>query len=586
MPTQTAKVFSPFPMPGSHRPAVWFELWDARTDRLIARIDDGGYVDPELVLHRPVNIVAVPADPASVESIFFDFKGERTRTENVYPYALFGDRRGDFNGSELELGEHSLSVTAYAQNRLKGSQVFSDTLTFVVGTPPLTIEIDDGSITEGKRTSDVRPIAVNAHATVTLSVETGGWSIVDGVLTRDAAADYDESAGGEQTETVIIRAENANGDSATARVAIAIENVVDTEEVLSGWISSLRYTTGDAEGAIPVSDGIAVYEDGTGTALQRVTPYFTHLGVLGLLEADAIPTAEQNVIAGAWLDWFVDHIDPAAGVPLDTWYSPDGAYGTTCPVAGDPVQCEFTDAADSSAALFLVAVETLLENEGGGDYAPAREDVRAVTDTLLALRDPGDGLFWAKQTYPVKFLMNNVEVLEGLRAAEAIERLHYGNASRAHEIAAYAAELEAALYDGGPGGLYDSDSGLFFTHKDGAGGRGVPDLDQWYPSMMAQIWPTVFGQVEHRHAYDQVHAAIEQTVGGESLTDGDCAALLTVTGQHAPALAYAMQLHDTPYALSLIECMADDVAPAFDWPFTVADAGWMLMADGDAFDFF
>ena len=48
--------------------------------------------------------------------------GEVTRTENVTPYALFGDIRGDFSGRDEPFapGTHTLTLDLYSEDGLGG----------------------------------------------------------------------------------------------------------------------------------------------------------------------------------------------------------------------------------------------------------------------------------------------------------------------------------------------------------------------------------------------------------------------------------------------------------------------------------
>ena len=54
--------------------------------------------------------------------MFLDLNdGEATRTENVEPYALFGDINGDFlTGSGIPIGTNTIQFDLYEQNGLSG----------------------------------------------------------------------------------------------------------------------------------------------------------------------------------------------------------------------------------------------------------------------------------------------------------------------------------------------------------------------------------------------------------------------------------------------------------------------------------
>ncbi len=342
------------------------------------------------------------------------------------------------------------------------------------------------------------------------------------------------------------------------------------------WLKKLQYTSNvrDASyGAIAVSDGIAAYEDGTARPLRRVTPYFSHLAALGLLDSGALGsvTAVQR-----WLQWYIKNRDPKLGVPLDTWYTLDGKYGTTCPVKSDPVQCNTVDAEDSSAALFLVVTEKFVTKGGSKSFVRNNKNaIRAVEDTLIKLIDT-DGLSWAKQSYPIKYMMDNVEVLAGLEAAARLQRNVFGDATRANELTIKATNLRKALY-GSTGSFYDSSKGQFAVYEDGRGDRGVSDMRTWYPDVMAQLWPSAFYQDGNPAARNNALQALANQLPSRVLAQGDCEALKKVTtNAHAPVIAYVMRLHKDEGAEALTKCMYNQIGPTFAWPVTAADAGWLL----------
>ncbi len=172
----------------------------------------------------------------------------------------------------------------------------------------------------------------------------------------------------------------------------------ETQNVVS-WLKKLQYTNSrqNSFGAITVSDGVAVYEDGTERPLRRVIPYFSHLAVLGLLDSGSYGSV---TMAERWIQWYARNRNTNAGVPLDTWYSTDGAYSTTCPVAQDERQCNTIDAEDSSAALYFVVIDKYIA--AGGSKSFVRNNkvaIRATQDTLVSLID-ADGVSWAKKHTP------------------------------------------------------------------------------------------------------------------------------------------------------------------------------------------
>lgn len=102
-------------------------LYETASDTLLATLDEGAAIATSLIEGRKVTLAAVaPAGSPfldQVESMALDLNdGEVTRTENVTPYALFGDIRGDFSGRDEPFapGTHTLTLDLYSEDGLGG----------------------------------------------------------------------------------------------------------------------------------------------------------------------------------------------------------------------------------------------------------------------------------------------------------------------------------------------------------------------------------------------------------------------------------------------------------------------------------
>ena len=66
------------------------------------------------------------------------------QTENVVPYALYGDRRGRYNGSNWREGEYELRIRIYDQRGARGRKLFDEKIEFEIvrseGSAPKTVE--------------------------------------------------------------------------------------------------------------------------------------------------------------------------------------------------------------------------------------------------------------------------------------------------------------------------------------------------------------------------------------------------------------------------------------------------------------
>ncbi|MGK7890939.1 MAG: metallophosphoesterase [Leptolyngbyaceae cyanobacterium] len=111
-------------------------LYDADTDSLIQTREDGA----ELAVTSGQNLTdAAVVNKTSeyfgdVESMFLNLnEGQVRQTENVEPYALFGDRQGDFRvGSGLSLGDNTISLDIYSKNQLNGELLDTITRSFTL----------------------------------------------------------------------------------------------------------------------------------------------------------------------------------------------------------------------------------------------------------------------------------------------------------------------------------------------------------------------------------------------------------------------------------------------------------------------
>lgn len=114
-------------------------LYDAESDTLITLIEEGDEVPASLLDGEEITISAVVPDDSAlvgqVESIFLDLNsGKVTKTENIEPYALFGDSpQGDFNGNGLVLEEsNTIAFDLYNQDNLAGTLLDTVTRNFTI----------------------------------------------------------------------------------------------------------------------------------------------------------------------------------------------------------------------------------------------------------------------------------------------------------------------------------------------------------------------------------------------------------------------------------------------------------------------
>ena len=132
--------------PPSSQSLLTFALVDADTDQIVEGYEDLG-ANPDIDLNEldltQFSVVAQVnsdhPDANSVQSVVFESNlgNIGNRTENVVPYALFGDIEGDFNGQDLKA--FTIKATAYTEKKGQGDAIGSLDFEYVGSTDTLDI---------------------------------------------------------------------------------------------------------------------------------------------------------------------------------------------------------------------------------------------------------------------------------------------------------------------------------------------------------------------------------------------------------------------------------------------------------------
>lgn len=117
--SETVIVVSPMQITSS---ILSFTLVNADTNEDIVPLEEGMEISIADLPTLNLNIRANASDDA--QSVALSLSGDKStsRTENVSPYALYGDSpTGNYSGSEFGLGSYTVSATAYAESQLAGN---------------------------------------------------------------------------------------------------------------------------------------------------------------------------------------------------------------------------------------------------------------------------------------------------------------------------------------------------------------------------------------------------------------------------------------------------------------------------------
>ena len=116
------------PEPTLEETGLTVGLYDTHEDTLIAPLENGIQINASDIAGKSLTISAsVPEDSvySEVESVFLNLNdGQVTRTENVNPYAIFGDIDGEYFQGEIGLQEeNTIVLELYSQDNLGGEMV-------------------------------------------------------------------------------------------------------------------------------------------------------------------------------------------------------------------------------------------------------------------------------------------------------------------------------------------------------------------------------------------------------------------------------------------------------------------------------
>lgn len=124
----------PQPAKGQAGEVVSLTLINADTDQPVPGFDpipDGAVLELGKLPTRNLNIRA-NARPAQVGSVRFELDGRPVKTEDTAPYALAGDREGDYAAWTPTPGVHTLSATAHSEPKAGGLASKPFTIRFAV----------------------------------------------------------------------------------------------------------------------------------------------------------------------------------------------------------------------------------------------------------------------------------------------------------------------------------------------------------------------------------------------------------------------------------------------------------------------
>lgn len=107
-----------------------FELIFAEDNSVIAQIEDGSEIDVSGYPVQNFNIRAIATGDTESVRLVLSGSLSTVRTENVVPYAVYGDINGNYSNKVFPLGPYSLTATAYSANNLGGESGAATSISF------------------------------------------------------------------------------------------------------------------------------------------------------------------------------------------------------------------------------------------------------------------------------------------------------------------------------------------------------------------------------------------------------------------------------------------------------------------------
>jgi hypothetical protein len=322
----------------------------------------------------------------------------------------------------------------------------------------------------------------------------------------------------------------------------------------AGWIAGLPF----ASGAIPTyGEPIANYD-----GKYKVIPYFTNMGLLGLLEQPGYAPVVRN-----YMNWYFSHLNRTAteNVPAGSVFD----YVVETDKITETATHDF-DSTDSYASTFINLLRKYAEATGDTAYLlEHKEDIHLVAGAMLSTRQ-SDGLTWAKPAYRVKYLMDNTEVYKGLRDMEWICANVFGDEAAAARYRQHKEEVWTGIQNG----LWSESRNAYAYAKMEDGTLLFPDWNSFYADAAAQLFPIWTGVLapDSERALQLYNTFNAHHPGWPQLTKGDAFpwALLAYTaaimGDKARVDLFLRSVKDT---------YIDRNHP---WPWYVMESGVTMLA--------
>jgi len=313
----------------------------------------------------------------------------------------------------------------------------------------------------------------------------------------------------------------------------------------------------DASRATSANASIVLCQLSSGAIAEALPPVFISPYVANLAAVEK------------WMRWYVAHLNAT-----DAWNINNGGTIYDYDVDGEGVETPRHDAdsTDAYAATFLSLARMYFES---GD-TNAKAYIRSIKTNLENIADvefktaQSDTLTVAKPNYPVRYLMDNIEVWRGLTDFALLEASAWGDAGKQRLYSAQAARIASSIESE----MWNQAAGWYCTavHEDGT--KETIHWAEWYPDSVAQLFPIIYGLIAPTSAravalYAQFNASWPAWTAGQRGGDVFPWAMVDYA---------AAAMGDTARRTAYNQWVAANY-PSYQWPWHVAEGGFFARAN-------
>ena len=295
--------------------------------------------------------------------------------------------------------------------------------------------------------------------------------------------------------------------------------------------------------------------DWNGGRYYKIEPYFANLALTGLL---ASPTTANILVVRNWLGWYFDHLNfPDYNGLKGTVYD----YYADINGTGEHSSSEY-DSTDSYAATTLTLLKKYYDVSNDSQYLIDNQfKIELIAQALLATQQP-DGLTFAKPDYPIKYLMDNTEVSEGLDSIAFLERYLFADIGKANFYSARRAATQIGIEK-----LWNATNNNYDVYENSRSGWNT-----FYPDATCQLFPIWTGSINGdstraRELYDQFNHAFP-TWPALSTPDSFPWAIICFSGA---------KMHDSVRVDSFLDSVKTKyIDTGHPWPWYNMEAGFTI----------